>query len=60
MYRLVMNQGVAGGHLVNLTIPGVKWDGGVVPTQAIGAGDKQVITFYYDGTDYLGTWTDAF
>ena len=32
----------------------VKWQGGVEPPLTMGSGSKDIISFYYDGTDFLG------
>jgi len=38
----------------------VKWPGGTAPTLTSGSGKIDVITFYYDGTNYYGTFSQDF
>jgi len=44
-----------------ITWPGaVKWSGGTAPTLTSGSGKIDIITFYYDGTDYYSTFSQDF
>ena len=50
---LVIKQYSTGGQTA--TWPGtVKWPGGTAPTLSTGNDDIDVVTFYYDGTNYYG------
>lgn len=50
---LKLVQDATGSRLV--TWPGdVYWPGGTAPTLSTGVGDVDIITFYYDGTDFYG------
>jgi hypothetical protein len=43
------------------TWPGtVKWPGGVAPVISVGASKTDVLSFFYDGTNYLGAFAQAF
>lgn len=52
-FIFVTIQDVTGGR--SITWPGtVEWPGGVAPAVSSGANDKDVWSFYYDGTNYHG------
>jgi len=38
----------------------VKWPGGTAPTISVGSGAVDIITFFYDGTDYHGAFLQDF
>lgn len=38
----------------------VKWAGGTAPTLTTTANAEDLITFYYDGTNYYGAWLGDF
>jgi hypothetical protein len=43
------------------TWPGtVKWPGGVAPVISVGASKTDVLSFFYDGSNYLGAFAQAF
>lgn len=52
-YSLEFIQDGSGSRVVDYAMSGVKWPGGVTPTQTTTAGKKDVLTFTYDG-EYLG------
>ena len=37
-----------------LTFSGVKWPGGVAPTFNTASGKIDIVSFYWDGTNYYG------
>lgn len=52
---LKLTQDATGGRTV--TWPGtVKWPGGTAPTLSTGANAVDIIRFYFDGTNYYGTY----
>jgi hypothetical protein len=59
-YRLILQQSYGGGNLVNYSITGVKWVFGILPIQTLTMTKKDILTFIYDGTDYLGEWAGNF
>jgi hypothetical protein len=59
-YRLIIQQSNVGGNLVNCSIAGVKWVFGILPIQTLTLTKKDILTFLYDGTDYLGEWAGNF
>lgn len=53
-YKLIVNHDGVGGRTI--TWPGsVKWAGGVAPTLTSSASSTDVMSFLYDGTNYLGS-----
>ena len=38
----------------------VKWPAATAPTLSIGSGDIDIVSFYYDGTNYYGTFSQDF
>ena len=50
---LVLEQDGVGGRTATFPVT-VFWAGGVAPTLSLGVGDVDIITFYYDGTNYFG------
>jgi len=53
-FILVLIQDGTGGWTVTWPAA-VLWPGGVAPTLSAGAGDVDLIAFYWDGTNYYGT-----
>jgi len=52
---------VGDGTVRTITWPAaVKWAGGTAPTMTGTAGKFDLINFYYDGTDYLGSYTQNY
>jgi len=51
MLILFITQDSTGGYTVTLPIT-VKWAGGTIPTLTTTAGSTDILTFFYDGTDY--------
>lgn len=51
-YVIVLTQDGTGSRTV--TWPTIKWQGGSAPTLTTTAAKKDIITIFYDGTDYLG------
>lgn len=59
MYKLKLIQDGTGGRTV--TFPGtVLWAGGVAPTLSTAGGAIDIVTFYYDGTNYFGQAATGF
>lgn len=53
VYRLEIIQDAMGGRLI--TWPGnIEWEGGSAPTLSTPASAKDLCSFLYDGTDYIG------
>ena len=50
--QLKIVQDSTGGHA--LTLPSIKWAGGSVPTLTTTANAIDIISFYFDGTNYYG------
>lgn len=56
-----VTQGPSGGpYTVTWPATIVKWPGGVAPTLSTAANAVDLISFYYDGTDYFGTFALGF
>lgn len=55
-YTLEIIQDTVGGQTITWPAS-VKWEGGIVPTISSAAGKKDLFSFFYDGTDYLGTYS---
>jgi len=47
-----------GGH--TLTLPTIKWAGGIAPTLSTAANNISVISLFWDGSQYLGMASDSF
>ena len=55
-YIIQVTQGATGSNL--LTYPAsVKWAGGTAPTLTTTVGKTDILTFYYDGTNYYGNYS---
>lgn len=54
-YKLILTQDGTGGRSVAWPAS-VKWSGGTAPTLTSTANGKDVVSFVYDGTNYLGTY----
>lgn len=54
IYKVIVIQGAAPLDLVYPA--GVKWPQGQAPILSTGNGEKDIITFYYDGSSYYGDW----
>lgn len=52
-FTLELIQGGAGSYIATWPAS-VIWDGGAAPTLSTVVGDKDVCSFFWDGTDYLG------
>lgn len=53
--QLKVTQGGTGSYTINW--PGtVKWPLGITPTLSTGVGEIDIFTFWYDGTNYFGTY----
>jgi len=52
-YQLVLVQDATGGRTVTWPAS-VKWPGGTAPTLSTAANSIDIISFYYDGTNYYG------
>jgi hypothetical protein len=53
LYTLILKQPVGGGCVVDYTITGARWVGGTEATQTTTALKKDVLSFVFDGDDYL-------
>lgn len=51
-YTLELIQDATGTRTIGL--PTIKWSGGTTPTWTTTANKKDILTLFYDGTDYLG------
>ena len=56
--QLEVAQNSTGGY--TLTLPTIKWVGGVSPALSTAANNISVISLYFDGTNYLGISSDSF
>ena len=56
--QLEIAQDSTGGY--TLTLPTIKWAGGVSPTLSTAANNISVVSLYFDGTNYLGMSSDSF
>ena len=56
--QLLVKQDSTGGY--TLTLPTIKWAGGVSPTLSTAANNVSIISLYWDGTDYYGMAIDSF
>lgn len=56
--QLEVIQNSTGGY--TLTLPTIKWAGGVSLTLSTAANNISVISLYFDGTNYLGMSSDSF
>lgn len=54
-YQLILNQDGTGGRSVTWPAS-IKWAGGNAPALSSAASSTDVISFVYDGTNYLGTY----
>jgi len=54
VFVLKLSQGL-GGELATWPAS-VKWPGGTAPTLSTGSGNVDIVRFYYDGTNYYGTY----
>ncbi|NBX51833.1 hypothetical protein EBT25_18305, partial [bacterium] len=55
-YIIQVTQGATGANV--LTYPAsVKWAGGTAPTLTTTVGKTDILTFYYDGTNYYGNYS---
>lgn len=55
-YIIQVTQGATGANV--LTYPAsVKWSGGTAPTLTTTVGKTDILTFYYDGTNFFGTYS---
>ena len=57
MYRVV--QDTTGNRTITWPAT-VKWAGGVIPTLSGGANAIDIVAFYFDGTNYYGTFSANF
>ena len=58
---IVELQQAASGGPYTITWPvGIKWQGGTAPTMTATASKKDIYSFFFDGTDYLGIATQNF
>jgi len=53
-FMLVIKQGTPNTNTMAGWPASVKWSGGVAPTITVGAGKVDVLSFYWDGTNYWG------
>jgi len=55
-YTYRITQGSGGSKTITTWPTGTRWLGGTVPTLSTTAGQMDVVTFYYDGNNYYGTF----
>lgn len=55
VYRIKINQDGSGFRTIGNWPANAKWEGGVVPTLTITANGYDIVTFYYDGTNFNGS-----
>jgi hypothetical protein len=57
-YQLQITQGGVGSYTI--TWPTIKWANSVPPTLSTTVGKIDLVTIYYNGADYLGSWAVNF
>ena len=55
-YTLVVTQGAGGSRTITTWPTGTRWTGGTAPTLSTTAGQRDVVSFYYNGSNYYGTF----
>lgn len=60
MLRVVVRQDATGGRTVAGWDSEVLWPGGTAPTISAGASAIDLLEFFWDGTNYLGSFRQAF
>lgn len=53
-YIIRIIQGSGGSKTITTWPSGIKWPNGTAPTLSTTAGDIDIVTFFYDGTNYYG------
>lgn len=53
-YTLRITQGAGGSRTITTWPTGTRWTGGVAPTLSTTAGQIDIISFYYDGSNFYG------
>lgn len=59
-YTVKVVQDATGSRTITTWPTGIKWAGGAAPTLSTAANAIDIISFYYDGTNYFGTYQLGF
>ena len=57
-YQLEITQGGTGSNTI--TWPAIKWQNASSPTLSTGVGEIDIISLYYNGTSYFGSYSFNF
>ncbi len=57
---LIIVQDATGGRLITWSGMTIKWVDGTAPTLSTAANAEDIVSFYFDGTNYYGMCTNAF